>query len=283
MRDDASSLSAVIPALLRAAHQIFDARPLIFDDPVAVGLVERSTEREILMNAELLQSSAMKRQRSAFILRSRYAEDCLAEVAEHVGQYVILGAGLDTFAYRQPAWAKRLRIFEVDHPATQRWKEERLAKAGLWMPPNLTLAPIDFERASLRRTLDEVKLDTDVPTFFSWLGVTQYLTDSAIERTLEYVASFPRSSQIVITVAVPEDMLAPGAAQVAALNAATAAERGEPWINRLSPSALSERLKHLGFSSAFHLTPDEAEKRYFAGRSDDLRVPVIEQLLLATV
>ena len=110
MRDDASSLTAVIPALLRAAHQIFDERPLILDDPVAVGLVERSPEREILANADLLQSSAMKRLRSTFVLRSRYAEDCLAEVAERVGQYVILGAGLDTFAYRQPAWARRLTL-----------------------------------------------------------------------------------------------------------------------------------------------------------------------------
>jgi methyltransferase (TIGR00027 family) len=235
VRDDASSLTAVIPALLRAAHQIFDARPLILDDPVAVGLVERSTEREILANAELLQSSAMKRLRSTFILRSRYAEDCLAEVAEHVGQYVILGAGLDTFAYRQPAWAKPLRIFEVDHPATQRWKEERLAKARVWMPPNLTLVPIDFERASLRRSLDEAKLDTDVPTVFSWLGVTQYLTDSAIDRTLEYVASFPRSSRIVITVAVPEEMLAPGAAKVAAASRAPIISRPRKPSGATSP------------------------------------------------
>jgi methyltransferase (TIGR00027 family) len=283
MRDDASRLTAVVPALLRAAHQVFDARPLIFDDPVAVGLVERSTERELVANAELLQSSAMKRLRSTFVLRSRYAEDCLAEVAEHVGQYVILGAGLDTFAYRQPAWAKRLRIFEVDHPATQRWKEERIANADLWPPANLTLVPIDFERSSLRRTLDEAKLDTRVPTIFSWLGVTQYLTDSAIDRTLEYVASFPRSSRIVITVAVPDEMLAGGAAKAAAYNAAAAAERGNPWISRLSPRTLSDRLVRLGFSSTFHLEPEAADERYFAGRSDDLRVPVIEQLLLATV
>jgi methyltransferase (TIGR00027 family) len=280
---DAPSLTAVLPALLRAAHQVFDARPLILDDPVAVGLVERSTEREILANAELLQTSAMKRLRSSFVLRSRYAEDCLAEVAEHVGQYVILGAGFDTFAYRQPAWAKRLRIFEVDHPATQRGKEERLAKADVWVPPNLSFVPIDFERASLRRSLDEAKLDTDVPTVFSWLGVTQYLTDVAIDRTLEYVASFPRSSRIVITVAVPEEMLTPGAAKGAVFNAAASAERGVPWINRLSPRLLSDHLQRLGYSSSCHLTPDEAEKRYYAGRTDDLRVPVIEQLLLGTV
>jgi methyltransferase (TIGR00027 family) len=283
MRADSSSLTAVIPALLRAAHQVFDERPLILDDPVAVGLVDRSTEPEIRASAELLQSSAMKRLRSTFVLRSRYAEDCLAEAAEHAGQYVILGAGLDTFAYRQPGWAKHLRIFEVDHPATQQWKQERLAKADVWVPPNLTFVPLDFERASLRRTLDEAKLDTSTPTVFSWLGVTQYLTDSAIDRTLEYVASFPRSSRIVITMAVPEEMLAPGAAKAAALNAAAAADRGEPWINRLAPRALSERLTHLGFASAFHLAPEEVERRYFAGRTDGLEVPVIEQILLGTV
>jgi methyltransferase (TIGR00027 family) len=283
MKDDAPSFTALGPALLQAVHQVLDDSPRILTDPVAVGFVDGSSEREILDNREGFQSSFLRTLRSNFVLRTRYAEDCLAESPPSVGQYVILGAGLDTFAYRQPPSAKHLRIFEVDHPATQRWKRERLAKVGIEAPPNLVFAPIDFERSSLAHALGDATFDPEIPTFVSWLGVTQYLTVQAIDQTLEYVASLPPSSQIVFTFVLPDEALDPDDAQVNAIGASVAAARGEPWITRLEPSSLSKRLRSLGFSSTYPLTAADAQTRYYSGRTDGLTVPSIEQLMRATV
>ena len=250
---------------------------------MAVGFIDGTSEREILDNREGFRSPFLSGLRSSFVLRNRYAEDCLAESPTSVGQYVILGAGLDTFAYRQPPSAKHLRIFEVDHPATQRWKRERLAKVGIEPPPNLVFAPIDFERSSLAHGLGDATFDAEIPTFFSWLGVTQYLTVQAINQTLEYVASLPASSQIVFTFVLPDEALGPDDAQANAIGSSVAAARGEPWITRLEPRSLSIRLQSLGFSSTFHLTPADAQTRYYSGRTDGLPVPSIEQLMRATV
>jgi methyltransferase (TIGR00027 family) len=283
MKDDTPSFTALGPALLRAVHQILDDNPKVFTDPVAVGFVDGSSESEILANREGFQSPFMRTLRSNFVLRSRYAEDSLAESLPSVGQYVILGAGLDTFAYRQPPSAKHLRIFEVDHPASQRWKRARLAKVGIEAPPNLIFAPIDFERSSLAHGLGDATFDAEIPTFFSWLGVTQYLTVQAIDQTLEYIASLPSSSQIVFTFVLPDEALGPTDAQVNAFGAAGAAARGEPWITRLEPESLSVHLRSLGFSSTFHLTAAGAQTRYYSGRTDGLPAPSIEELMRAAV
>jgi len=163
---------------MRALHQVLD-EPRVLDDPIAALLVgEQELDRQKKI-ARLIPF--LKRLRAHFAMRSRYAEDCLAESLDRgVRQYVLLGAGLDTFAYRQPASVHRLRIFEVDHPATQQWKREKLAAAQVFPPANLTFAGIDFEMVSLRDGLAAAGLDFDLPTFFSCLGVTQYLTTAVV-------------------------------------------------------------------------------------------------------
>src|SRR5260370_40550562 len=122
------------------------------------------------------------RLRSAFVLRSGFVEDCLqSAVTGGIRQYVILGAGLDPFAYRQPGWARNLAIFEVDHPSSQEYKKERLAARGIQIPANLRFCPCDFEHQSLDEALAAISFERGTTTFFSWLGVTQYLTRDAIE------------------------------------------------------------------------------------------------------
>jgi methyltransferase (TIGR00027 family) len=188
MHHDEASRTTQRPAVLRAAHQILDDDPKIHADPVAVGLTPESSAEAIRVNASLIRSRDYTLLRSAFVLRARYAEDCLAEAAlGGVCQYVILGAGLDTFAYRQPEYARAMPIFEVDHPASQTWKQGCLARRGIVTPANLAFVAVDFERDRLAECLAAEGFDASKPAFFSWLGVVQYLTKPAIEDTLERV------------------------------------------------------------------------------------------------
>ena len=177
------------PAIFRAAHQVLDASPKILDDPVAVDLVEGASVAAIRAAEADHQTPGRRLARALFVLRSRFAEDQLAEAirpgigpgggpggGQRVGQYVVLGAGLDTFAYRQPRWARHLAIIEVDHPASQAFKRQQLRRHQIAVPDNLAFAPIDFERQDLASGLSGGPFAADRPTFLSWLGVSQYLT-----------------------------------------------------------------------------------------------------------
>jgi methyltransferase (TIGR00027 family) len=217
------------------------------------------------------------------LLRSRYTEDRLAEAYQRgVRQYVILGAGYDTFAYRQPEWAHDLRIFEVDHPASQREKQNRLQVAGVEIPANLEFISIDFEHASLREGLAASKLDFHQPAFFACLGVLVYLTHEAADEVFRCVALFPESSEIVFTYSAPTENLSPEeAARRARIGAATDA-MGEPWQTFFDPQALVQKLKDLNFEMSF-LKAADAEARYFQGRTDGLRAPKREPIVSAVV
>ena len=272
------------PAVMRAAHQLLDDEPKVFRDPVAVGLTPESSEAVIRASAAELRSDQHKRLRSVAVLRARFAEDCLAEaVREGVAQYVVLGAGLDTFAFRGGALARRLRLFEVDHPDTQEWKRRCVAQAGLVEPANLAYVTLDLETEPLRASLCPAGFDPARPAFFSWLGVTQYLTVAATEATLGFIARLPSASGVVLSFVPPDDELAD--VDLAEVRASTrrAASLGEPWLTRYRSSELVQRLRRLGFRSVLHLTPGTASQRYFAGRADGLRAPRFEQLMLAVV
>lgn len=278
-----ASDTAAFTAVLRAAHQLIDDAPKIVDDPIAIGLVEDATPERIAARKAALLSPALKIPRAAVVLRSRYTEDLLANaVGRGIGQFVILGAGLDTFAYRQPAFAHALQIYEIDHPATQAWKRERLAAAGIAAPDNLHWAPIDFEQKTLAEGLREASFDSSRPAFFSWLGVIQYLTLPAIDATLRVVATLPSPTTIVLSFMLPDADLPFEEAAAARAVAEDAATKGEPWLTRVSPPELAVRLTHLGFRTVVHLTPEEATARYFGGRRDGLRAPYVAQLISAT-
>src|SRR5262245_27521296 len=154
MRESKVSGTAIIVARLRAAHQILDADPKIFVDPIALGFVPASSEEELRADAASLQRPIDRAIRATVVMRSRYVEDVLQEVAASgVRQYVNLGAGLDTFAYRQPSWAHALTLYEVDHPETQHWKQANLDRLGIVPPANLRWCPINFEELGLSESL----------------------------------------------------------------------------------------------------------------------------------
>lgn len=277
MSDHQASRTALRTAYLRAAHQLFEAPPRIFDDPAALSLLGPAALQRIKDTADRYRTPASLALRAHVVLRSRFAEDRLAAaVLRGITQYVILGAGFDTFAFRQPPWAQALRIIEVDHSGTQAVKRSHLAAAGLTIPENTTFANLDFEHESLQDGLLRYQVSVGEPTFFSWLGVTMYLKEAAIDSVLRSVAAFPAGSEVVLTFAAP-----PGDSP--SLLAERAASLGEPWLSYFEPDALDARLRGAGFSKVEFLSPAEAEARYFRPCPGDLPVPRRTNILFAVV
>src|SRR5580693_4477848 len=175
--DRNSSRTALGVAALRAVHQLLDGEPKILDDPIAARLLNPEVLREIHSNPARANEPLTRGLRSHVVLRSRYAEERMKQAAQRgVRQCVILGSGFDTFAYRQPDWARGLRIYEIDRHATQQEKRRRLQAAGIPVPSNLQFLSVDFEQTSLSEALRAGPLDVSAPTFFSCLGVVVYLT-----------------------------------------------------------------------------------------------------------
>lgn len=270
MQDQTPSRTAMRVAMRRAAHQLFD-RPPVLDDPLAVRIIGEEALRRVEASASTARSRYARLARAFMAVRSRFAEDALAHaVGRGVSQYILLGAGLDTFAYRSPF--PTLRVFEVDHPATQRWKRRKLAAARIDPPATLTFVPVDFERETLAGRLDAAGFRPDAPAFFGWLGVTMYLTDAAIESTLKVIASTPARGGLAL------DYLAPvpwhhvrtrlGMWRLKRRVAAA----GEPFTRPLEPRRFHQRLSTLGFRSIVDLGSGEINAAYFAGRPDGLRV-----------
>jgi len=283
MDETKRSRTSDIPAIMRAVHQTADDEPKILVDPIGPKLVDVAG-LDANWVAAILGHPFARQLRAGFLIRSRFAEDCLAEaVARGLAQYLILGAGLDTFSYRQPEWARALHIFEIDHPATQGFKRERLARSDVMSPANLTFVPVDFEKTSLGQALRATGFAFDHPTFCSWLGVTQYLTAAAIEATLVFMLSLPHASEIVFSFILPQDALAGIEADAVATAAAKSAEIDEPWLSHFHPADLASQLHRMGFSKVVHLTPEQAHERYLKDRRDGLVVRRGEQLMRAVV
>lgn len=283
MQQTKPSRTGEITAIMRAMHQIVDDEPRLMVDSIAPRLVDATGTADSWC-APILAHPFAKQWRAGFLIRNRYAEDCLTGCAERgAQQYAILGAGLDTFAFRQPAWARSLRVYEIDHPATQSWKRDRLKAAGIAIPSNLTFVPIDFEGTSLVDALRAGGFDSGKPTFCSWVGVTQYLTIDAIKETLEFVLSLPRGSEIVLSFILPFETAPHLEAQALAIAAQRAAEVGEPWLTTFRAEDLMVQLWAMGFSDVVHLTPEDVHERYLRNRRDGLEARRGEQLMRAIV
>jgi methyltransferase (TIGR00027 family) len=262
----APSRTALRVALRRAAHQLYD-RPLVFDDPVAVPILGPAYAEELRRTpAERPFSIAM---RAHLVARSRYAEDNLARaVADGVRQYVLLGAGLDTFAYRNP-WPQ-LRVFEVDHPATQQWKRELLHAAAIAIPENLAYAPVDFESQSLAEQLQQAGFDPSQPAYFAWLGVVPYLTLPAFRSTVALIAAQPPGSGFALDYGQPRSAL-PFLEQLAHDSLADRVKlAGEPFQLFFTPQEIAAEFA--AFHSIEDLGAPEINARYFADRSDQLKL-----------
>lgn len=269
MQEGKFSRTAHQVALRRAAHQLVD-NPRVLDDPLALRIIGAEAESDLRSNPK--EHRAFARAFRAFMAaRSRFAEDELGyAVVEGVRQYVVLGAGLDTFAYRNPH--TNLRVFEVDHPATQAWKREQLQAANISIPGSLTFVPVDFEQQSLGDGLQQFGFDRGAPAFFSWLGVTPYLTHQACMSTLSFIASLPAGSGVVFDFAVERQLLNIGQRIAFDVLARRVAKAGEPFQLFFDPAKLQEELKGLGFWRTEFLQGAQINERYFKDRSDELKV-----------
>lgn len=276
METGKASKTALRVGIRRAAHQVME-KPRILDDPIAVRLVGPGYERDMKR-----ASHKVGRDFRAFMAaRSRYVEDRLAEaVARGVAQYVILGAGLDTFAYRNPFAS--LRVFEVDFPATQEWKREMLATAQIALPGNLTFVPLDFERKALAEGLAEAGFDAVAPSFFSWLGVVPYLTLEAFRATLGVVGQLPAGSAVGFDYAVdPETLSQVGRTAFDRLSDRVAAA-GEPLQLFFTPESMEAELRRAGFHRFEQVDSDQLNDLYFKNRADGLKLSPVKLGRLVT-
>ncbi|MGB8947528.1 MAG: class I SAM-dependent methyltransferase [Candidatus Sulfotelmatobacter sp.] len=269
MQEGKFSKTARRVAIRRAAHQLLD-HPRVLDDPLALRIIGAEAAEELRSNPK--EHHAFSRAFRAFMAaRSRYAEDELAGAVERgVRQYVVLGAGLDTFAYRNPHAG--LRVFEVDHPATQAWKREQLSAAGIAIPAALTFVPVDFERQTLAEGLGQSGFDLGAATFFSWLGVTPYLTRDACMSTLSLIATMPAGSGVVFDFAVDPALLNAGQRQALDALSQRVARYGEPFQLFFDPGKLQDELRGMGFQRTEFLQGKELNALYFKNREDGLLV-----------
>lgn len=256
------SRTARAAAFGRAYHQIAD-RPLILADPVVAPLLG-VTPVELANAPEPTEDfpgsgAAFRPRRLFFAARARFAEDRIAAaVADGARQAVILGAGLDTFAYRNPH--PGLRVFEVDHPATQAWKRDRLAGAGIEQPESLSFVPVDFETDTLSAQLASSGFDRAEPAVFVWLGVVFYLTPPAVRATLAYVAGQAAPSEVIVDYLRPAED-AEGQQQLREREARVAAA-GEPWFSYFTPTGIGAELESLGLTAVEDLSGAELIDRY---------------------
>jgi methyltransferase (TIGR00027 family) len=271
-------------AMKRAAHQLLDG-PKVFDDPLALHMVGKEHASALRADPRQFEATPLSPYLRAFVAaRSRYAEDELAlGVRRGVCQYVILGAGLDTFAYRNPHPHGVLHVFEVDHPTTQTWKRARLKEAGIPLPNDLTFAPVDFETQTLSERLVGAGYDSGKCTFFSWLGVTEYLTTEAVMTTLRFIASAPVGSGVVFDYVLSPSLLTPVQRSRFDAIAQRVASAGEPWQTFFDPGLLAMDLRTMGFGYSEDNGPEEINARYFDGRKDGLRVGSLSHIMKAQV
>ena len=276
METGRASRTALRVAIRRAAHQVVD-RPLVLDDPIAVRLLGPGFDRDM----ERAMHKVARDFRLFMAARSRYAEDRLAAaVAERARQYVILGAGLDTFAYRNPF--PQLQVFEADFPATQQWKRELLAEAAIPIPTNLTFVPLDFEHKTLAEGLAEAGFDLSAPAFFGWLGVVPYLTLEAFRATLATIGRLPASTAVSFDYAFPPETLSPKRRLVFDTLARRVEAAGEPFQLFFAPDELERELRAAGFSRVEQTDTERMNELYFKDRADGLKLSPVRIGMLAT-
>ncbi|HEX4310152.1 MAG TPA: class I SAM-dependent methyltransferase [Acidobacteriaceae bacterium] len=249
-------------AIRRAAHQLYD-RPLIFEDPLALRILSEEAAARIPAEADEGNQNPWGRGLRIFLaVRSRFAEEELAHaVQQGVRQYVVLGAGLDTFAYRNPF--ADLRVFEVDHPDTQAWKRAQFQNAGIDIPDSMRFAPIDFERDTLAHGLAAAGFRFDEPAFFAWLGVVPYLTRVAAFATLTFIASLPPHSGVVFDYAIPRELMGETERRAFDYLAERVARAGEPFRLFFDPPQLAADLRALGFTAIEDLDGAAIRVRWF--------------------
>jgi methyltransferase (TIGR00027 family) len=270
------SKTALGVAIRRAAHQLMES-PRILEDPIAVRLIGPGYPNHM----ERAMHPVGRDFRAFMAVRSRSVEDGLADaVANGVCQYVILGAGLDTFAYRNPF--PSLRVFEVDFPATQEWKHTMLNDAEIPIPHDVVYVPLDLEHKTLASSLAEAGLDARTPAFFSWLGVVPYLTLDAFRATLRTIAQMPAGSAVSFDYALPREALSPQGKTAFDRLSHRVSAAGEPFQLFFTAESLEAELRLAGFHRFQQLDYDQLNELYFKDRADGLKLSAVGLALLAT-
>jgi methyltransferase (TIGR00027 family) len=259
MRDGQPSQTARQAAAYRAIHQKLEGGA-IFKDPFALRILDQETAARL---DEIAANDSLRPLRILIAARSRFSEDTMANcIASGTRQVVVLGAGLDTFALRNPYADLGVRVFEVDDPETQKWKRDRLRAAGLAEPPSLAFAPVNFERESLAEGLTRAGFKMDQPAFFQWLGVVTYLTKDAVSSTLKFISEVPQAA-VVFEYAEPFENYHADRRAIVTVWAERAAALGEPWLSLFDPVELLQLLRGLGFNVMEDLGPPEIAERFF--------------------
>ncbi|HET9959864.1 MAG TPA: class I SAM-dependent methyltransferase [Polyangiaceae bacterium] len=267
-------------ALWRALHVQADAPPHVFEDVVGLALVGPDADWQKRPD----MSPFTRPFRASIVARARFVEDLLErQVATGVAQYVILGAGLDTFAQRRPELASRLRVFEIDQPGPQEWKRKRLLELGLGIPSFLRLVPVDFERGEAwLEQLAAAGFDPTVPTLVASTGVSMYLTKAAIATTLSQVAALAPGSTLVMSFMLPIELAEPELRPGIEAAARGARANGTPFVSFFTPDEMLSLARDAGFKKVEHVSAEALAERHFAGRTDGLRPPKnSEELLVA--
>ncbi len=275
MKEKQPSITAERVAYERAKHLLYDD-PVRFEDPFAIEFINPRLRR-FLKNpiiGLLIRSKLYRRFRPvrASVLRSHYSEDKLEKaIARSMAQYVIMGAGYDSFALRRRDLSDALRVFELDHPATQKAKRERLSELHIELPKNLEFIPVDFEKETIAEVLNRSSYFRELPAFFSCLGTLHFLTRNAIFKTLRSLTSVAApGSEIIFDYRIPDALISPKDLKRVNKNRRLAARHGEPVITLFDPSMLVTEMEDLGLELIENLSPNEQKVRYFANRKDNL-------------
>ncbi|WP_437949395.1 class I SAM-dependent methyltransferase [Sorangium sp. So ce296] len=273
--------TAVRVALWRAMHVQIDAPPHVLDDEVGLKL---AAPDDGWRQRPDMNPGATSRFRASIVARARFIEDLVVEEAGRgVRQYVILGAGLDTFAQRRPDIASRLRVFEVDRPGPQAWKRQRLVELGFGVPDWLRLVPVDFEAgASLWEQLASAGFDATEPAVVASAGVSMYLTRDANLASLRQVAGLAPGSTLALTFMLPLELVEPEVRPATEWAHKGARAAGTPFLSFFTPPEILALARDAGFKDARHVSAASLAQRYFAGRADGLRPVNGEELLVAT-
>jgi methyltransferase (TIGR00027 family) len=281
VEDGKPSRTAFAAAVHRATHQIVD-KPSLLADPHVVTILGPEAVERMKTPPEPAWAASSAPMRAGIVARLLFAEETLAAaVARGVDQYVVLGAGLDTFAYRNPY--PSVRVFEVDYPATGDWKQASLAQAGIAIPDNVTYAGVNFETETLAHGLERAGFDLAKPAVFAWLGVIPYLTREAIETTLTAVAALPAGTEIVFDYGEPRETLPAAVQERMKERMANLAVIGEPWLSFFAPADMAALLTKAGFSEIEDLAGAQINARWYADREDGLRAYPMAHALRARV
>ena len=274
------SRTAIGAAVARGLHRIVDDAPSVLDDPFALPFVGPSWQKVAQATRDRYPEQVVRQMRGNIVARSRYAEDQL--VGGAYSQYVILGAGLDSFAWRRPRELAGLSIFEVDHPASSEWKAQRIDQAGLASQPRHHLVAADLEVEDLEHCLTGAGCDRSLPTLFSWLGVVPYLTVAAIESTLRTIAKWSSESRVVMEYSVSDEHVDDVARAFRRTFTPLARGAGEPVLTALAPTDAEDLITRCGLRVSDHPDRMQLVAMYFANRVDGLRPWNASRFMVAT-